>query len=106
MKNIDKSVVLDLANEIQLAPGQVISKTLAQNDAMSITLFALAKDEEIAAHVSKGDALVVVLEGKGKITIDGKAHEISAGQSMVMPASLPHALLALDDFKFLLVISY
>ena len=71
MKNIDKAVVLTLKEQVAYQPGQVVSKTLAQNDAVSVTLFAFDKDEEISTHASGGDAFVTCLDGTGRITIDG-----------------------------------
>ena len=58
MKNIKKSEVLVLKDQIDCSDGQVVSKTLAQNSAVSITLFAFDKGEEISTHASGGDALV------------------------------------------------
>ena len=69
------------------------SRTLAQNDAVSVTLFSFDKDEEISTHESGGDALVTCLEGVGEITIDGKAYELHEGESIVMPARHPHAVI-------------
>lgn len=86
MKNISKSEVLTLRDQVLCQPGQVVSKTLAQNDALSITLFAFDKDEEISTHASGGDAFVTCLEGVGKITIDGVDYELHEGESIVMPA--------------------
>lgn len=89
MKNISKSEVLTLRDQVLCQPGQVVSKTLAQNDALSITLFAFDKDEEISTHASGGDAFVTCLEGVGKITIDGVDYELHEGESIVMPAGHP-----------------
>ena len=58
MKNLDVATVLTLRDQVAYQPGQVVSKTLAQNDAVSVTLFAFDKDEEISTHESGGDALV------------------------------------------------
>ena len=57
IKNIDKSQVLTLKDEVSYQKGQVVSKTLAQNDALSVTLFAFDKDEEISTHESGRDLL-------------------------------------------------
>ena len=69
MKNISRSEVLTLKEQISYQDGQVVSKTLAQNSAVSITLFSFAKGEEISSHKSDGDAFVTCLDGIGKITI-------------------------------------
>ena len=103
MKNIEKSEILVLKELIAYQPGQVVSRTLAQNDAVSVTLFSFDKDEEISTHESGGDALVTCLEGVGKITIDGKAYELHEGESIVMPARHPHAVYGQEQFKMLLV---
>ena len=63
MKNIPKNERMTLASQIDYQPGQVVSKTLAQNSAVSLTLFSFEKGEEISTHVSGGDAMVQVLEG-------------------------------------------
>ena len=72
IKNIDFVSVLPLAEEVHYQPGQVVSKTLAQNKALSLTLFAFDKGEEISSHESDGDAMVLALDGTGEITIDGE----------------------------------
>lgn len=106
MKNIEKSKVLLLKDEVAYQPGQIVSKTLVQNDAVSITLFAFDKDEEISTHESGGDAMVLCLDGVGKITIDGVEYILHAGESIVMPARHPHAVYAQEQYKMLLTVVF
>ena len=106
MKNIDKSAVLTLKEQVSYQPGQVVSKTLAQNDAVSVTLFAFDKGEEISTHESGGDAFVTCLDGTGCITIDGTRYVLHEGQSIVMPARHPHAVYGQEQFKMLLVVVF
>lgn len=106
LKNITKSEVLELKNEVSYLDNQVVSKTLVQNPYVSITLFAFDKNEEISSHESRGDAFVYCLDGTGEITIDGTKHEIHAGESIVMPAKHPHAVYGLEKFKMLLVVVF
>ena len=106
IKNIDKSQVLTLKDEVSYQKGQVVSKTLAQNDALSVTLFAFDKDEEISTHESGGDAFVTCLDGVGRITIDGKAYELHEGESIIMQAKHPHAVYGQEQFKMLLVVVF
>lgn len=106
LKNIEKSQVLRLKEELAYQQGQIVSKTLVQNDAISITLFSFSKGEEISTHESKGDAFVTSLDGVGLITIYGKDHELKEGESIVMPARHPHAVLAKENFKMLLVVVF
>ena len=83
-----------------------MSKTLIQNDAVSITLFSFDKGEEISTHSSEGDAFVTCLDGVGKITIDGVEYELNEGESIVMPAGHPHAVYGKEQFKMLLVVVF
>lgn len=106
IKNIEPDEVLELAGLVQVLPGQVVSKTLVQNGAVGITLFAFAAGEEISSHDSKGDAMVVVLEGEGKFTVGGRVHRAKAGQALVMPANVPHAVKAPSDFKMMLTVVF
>ena len=106
MKNISRSEVLTLKEQISYQDGQVVSKTLAQNSAVSITLFSFAKGEEISTHKSGGDAFVTCLDGVGRITIDGKDSILQEGESIVMPAGHPHAVYGQEAFKMLLVVVF
>lgn len=104
IKNIAPEKILTLAGEITAAEGQIVSKTLAQNAAVTMTLFAFAKGEEISTHISEGDALVTVLEGTGRFTVEGKDYLLSQEESLLMPALKPHAVYAAESFKMLLVV--
>ena len=106
MKNINAKEKLKLKNEVNYQKGQVVSKTLAQNASISVTLFAFDKDEEISSHKSGGDTLITCLEGVGKITIDEDVYELEEGESIVMPAGHPHAVYAKEKFKMLLVVIF
>ena len=92
MKNISKSQVLTLKDEVAYQDGMVVSKTLVQNDAVSVTLFSFDKGEEISSHKSGGDAFVTCLDGEGEITIYGVKYILHEGESIVVPAGLPHAV--------------
>ncbi len=106
IKNIDKSEVLTLKNQVEYQAGQVVSRILAQNDAMNMTLFSFDKGEEISTHESGGDAFVTCLDGVGEITIDGVKYELHEGESIVMPAKHPHAVYGKEQFKMLLVVVF
>ncbi len=106
LKNIDMEKALDMAALVAYQNGQIVSRTLIQNAALSITLFAFDQGEEISAHESKGDALVQVLDGEAKITVGGQAHALHAGQCIVMPAGIPHAVEAAARFKMLLIVAF
>ncbi len=104
IKNIEFSKALVLKDLLDYKPGQVISLTIAQNSALSLTLFALPKDEEISTHITDGDALVQVLDGVAQITIGDESFEVKEGESIVMPSNIPHSLYAEQNFKMLLTV--
>ena len=71
-KNIEKQTKLNLKDQVDYQPGQVVSKTLVQNEYVSMTIFSFDKGEEISTHAAGGDAMVTVLEGKGRFTVGGE----------------------------------
>ena len=106
IKNIEQDTVLSLAGQVEAQPGQIVSRTLAQNRAVSVTLFAFAQGEEISTHDSIGDAMVTVLEGTGCFTVGGKEHFCHEGEVLVMPATVPHAVYAPEPFKMMLTVVF
>ena len=106
IKNIEPEKVVNLGGLVQYMDGQVVSRTLAQNSAVSVTLFAFEKGEEIGTHDSEGDAMVTVLEGTGEFTVGGVKHQVKAGEALVMPAKIPHAVYAVEAFKMLLTVVF
>ena len=105
-KNIEKQTALELREQVDYQAGQIISRTLVQNELMSMTLFAFEKGEEISTHDSIGDAMVHVIDGVGQFTVDGAEHICKAGDVLVMPAKKPHAVFAKEDFKMLLTVVF
>lgn len=107
MAYIDKiqhSQVLDLKTEVPIEEEQMLSKTLVQRKDLGMTVFSLDKDQEIGRHSSPGDAMVNILSGLAEITIDEEIFEVAAGQTIVMPANIPHSLYAKEAFQMLLVV--
>lgn len=105
-KSLPKQVVPQLKDLVQYQPGQVVSRTLVQNDRVSMTLFSFDQGEEISAHASGGDAMVTVLEGRGRVTIGGEGFLLSTGETIVMPKDIPHAVYGEESFKMLLIVSF
>lgn len=105
-KNIDKQTKLNLKDLVDYAQGQVVSKTLVQNDYVSMTIFSFDKGEEISTHAACGDAMVTVLEGKGRFTVGGEIFYLEAGETLIMPKDIPHAVYGEERFKMQLVVSY
>ncbi len=106
LKNISNSEVLSLKDLVSYQEGQIVSKTLVQNQSVSLTLFAFDKGEEISTHSSHGDAMVTVLDGTGELTIGDSVYTVSEGQTIVMPAEVPHAVYAKEAFKMYLTVIF
>lgn len=92
-----------LEAHIDYSPGSVVSKTLLKKDTGNITLFAFDMGQGLTEHTSPFDAVVQILDGRSEITIGGKPQMVQAGEMLVMPASVSHALHATERFKMLLI---
>ena len=106
IKNIIHETPIKIADEVSYQPGQIVSKTLAQNKYYSLTFFAFDKNEEISTHSSNGDAMIIVLDGQGKITINENEYILNQGETIIMPAEKPHAVFALEKFKMFLIVIF
>lgn len=105
-KNIERGAVLRLRELVDYQPGQVVSKTLVQNEGMGMTLFSFDAGEEISTHASGGDAMVTVLEGTGRFTVGGEVFVLGTGETLVMPKDIPHAVFGQERFKMQLTVSF
>jgi quercetin dioxygenase-like cupin family protein len=91
-----------LADLIDYQEGAVVSRTIIDKEAGTVTLFAFDEGQGLSEHTAPYDALVQVLEGEAKVTISGKPIMVKQGEMTVMPANHPHALSAVARFKMLL----
>ena len=105
-KKIEKQTKLNLKDQVDYQPGQVVSKTLVQNEYVSMTIFSFDKGEEISTHAAGGDAMVTVLEGKGRFTVGGDIFYLETGDTLIMPKDIPHSVYGEEQFKMQLVVSY
>ncbi len=105
-KNIEKQAALKLKDLIAYQEGQVVSRTLVQNEAVGMTLFSFDKGEEISTHSSGGDAMVTVLEGTGRFTVGGEVFILGQGETLVMPKDVPHAVYGEERFKMQFTVSF
>lgn len=102
-KDTDLSIApQDLAAMIATQPNAVVSRTLVNKPAGTVTLFAFDKGEGLSEHTAPYDALVQVLEGEANVRIGDEEHAVAAGQVILLPAGKPHALKARTAFKMVL----
>jgi len=98
-----KAKAEDLADYISYSDGSIVSKTLLDKKAGTVTLFAFDSGQGLSEHRAPFDAMVYILDGCAKIFIAGKPQNAAAGQIIVMPANIPHAIKAQERFKMLLI---
>ncbi len=98
-----KGVPFHLVDHIDYSHGSVVSKILLKKDIGNITLFSFDSGQGLSEHTAPFDAVVQVLDGQAEITIGGETHKVKTGEMLIMPANVPHALLAPKRFKMLLV---
>ena len=105
IKNIVKAESVVLKDLVAVEKDKVSSITLAQKDNLTVTVFAFDANTGIGPHTSNGDAMVNAIDGEGEISIGDDKHIVKAGQSIVMPAGISHAVNAkASTFKMLLVV--
>jgi quercetin dioxygenase-like cupin family protein len=88
---------------VDYASGAVVSRTVIKRPVGTVTLFSFDQGQGLSEHTAPFDALVQILDGRAELTIGGKQVRAEAGQTVLMPADVPHALHAAERFKMLLV---
>lgn len=95
--------VVEVAGLVDYQDGSVVSRTIVDKKAGTVTLFAFDEGQGLSEHTAPFDALVHVLDGEAEVVISGKPSRVKQGQIIVMPANEPHALRGVKRFKMLLV---
>ena len=98
-----KGKPLELAGMVKYAKGSIVSRTLLNKKAGTLTLFAFDKGEGLSEHSTPHDAVVEVVDGTVEITIGGTPYQVSGGEALLLPANIPHGLTAVTSFKMLLI---
>ncbi len=101
--NQTETEIINLKTDLQYQEKSVVSRMLMKNPGGSVTLFAFGEGEGLSEHTAPFDALVVCTEGEAEIGIAGKIYPLKEGESITMPANIPHSVQAVTDFKMLLV---
>lgn len=102
-ETISKGTPFRLDGSVAYAIGSVVSKTLLKKNAGNITLFSFDAGQGLSEHTAPFDAVVYILDGEAEITIGGETVTVTAGEMLIMPANVPHALHAEKQFKMLLI---
>ncbi|MEN1761324.1 cupin domain-containing protein [Anoxynatronum sibiricum] len=104
IKNIEKAKAINFDEMVSCKPGQIESKTLAQEKGVGITLLAFGTGEGVGPHTANGDALLYIHEGVARVTIGEETQEAVKGQLVLMPAGISHQVTAKEDMKMLLMV--
>ena len=104
LKMLESAEAFNLAEIVDYQEGKIISKNLVAKNNLVITVMSFWKGESLDPHKAPGDALVTVLDGEGKYYVDGKPFIVKKGESAVLPANIPHAVEAVENFKMMLVL--
>ena len=91
-----------LAELVEYSKDSIVSKTILDKPAGTVTLFAFDKGQKLSEHTTPYDAVVQIFDGQARLTIGGQDVEVSAGQIIIMPGNVPHAVAAEEKFKMLL----
>ena len=102
MSKENSNMVMDLKSMLDYQEESIVSRVILKEKKGNITLFAFDKGQELSEHTAPFDAVVQVLDGKVQVSIDGKPNNLSAGQMIIMPANIPHALYAEEKFQMIL----
>lgn len=95
--------VVRLSEQVAYQKGSVVSRTLVKEGGATLTLFAFDDGQGLSEHTTPFDALLTVLDGEAAVTVGGRASPVRAGESILLPARVPHAVQAATAFKMLLV---
>jgi quercetin dioxygenase-like cupin family protein len=99
---IKHSTVMKLIDIVQYQSGSIVSKVLSEKKTGTVTLFSFSKGESLSKHSAPFDAIVNILDGEAEIIIDEKSNSMKAGDIIIMPADIPHAVKAKTNFKMIL----
>lgn len=92
----------NIGDLIDYQSGAIVSQTLVNDEAVTVTVFAFDKGERLSEHTAPHDAILQVVDGTGSITVEDEKHEVQNGESIVLPANKPHAVDAVSQFKMFL----
>ena len=98
-----KATVFNAVSEVDYSSNGIISKRILDKKTGNITLFSFDKGQRLSEHTAPFDAVVQVIEGQAEILIAGKPNKLQAGETIIMPAGIPHAVNGIEKFKMILI---
>jgi len=98
----EHSTVFNYADTVAYQAGAVVSKTIVKKETGTITVFAFGKGQGLSEHSAPFDAIIQIVDGTAEIFINKKPFTLSSGQTIIMPANIPHSVQSISDFKMVL----
>ncbi len=102
MSTFDTSKIIEFTKVVDYSTDGIVSKRVLEKSTGNVSLFAFDKGQRLSEHSAPFDAMVQVLEGKGEVIINKEPFTLEAGQTIIMPANIPHSVHAIERFKMLL----
>ena len=98
----EKGKAFSFNDSVDYSEGGIVSKTVLKKETGNISLFSFDKGEALSEHTAPFDAMIQIVDGKGEVIIGGKSNLLETGQTIIMPANIPHAVKAVEKFKMVL----
>lgn len=102
-RKLPAAEAVEVAKLVEYVDGSIVSRTIAENEAGTLTLFAFDSGQGLSEHSTPYDAIVQIIDGEAELTIGGEMVRAAAGQLVIMPANVPHSVNAAQRFKMLLI---
>jgi quercetin dioxygenase-like cupin family protein len=99
----EKAKIFKLNDSVEYSEGGIVSKTVLKKQTGNISVFSFDKGEALSEHTAPFDAMIMAIDGRGEIIIGGKSFVLEAGQNIIMPENIPHAVNAIEKFKMMLI---
>jgi len=99
----EMSLPVRMEDLVKYQTGSVVSRTVIDKKAGTVTLFSFDDGEALSEHKAPFDALIYIIDGKAEVTVAGKPMELRSGEAVVIPANKPHSLKAMTAFKMMLI---
>ncbi|MDR0911248.1 MAG: cupin domain-containing protein [Methanobrevibacter sp.] len=99
-----RSEIINIKEFVSYQDGAIVSRELIKKEAGNVTIFAFDKGESLSTHSAPFDAMVEIIDGEAKITIDNVDYYLKEGELIIMPANIPHGLVAIEQFKMILTL--
>ena len=102
-KVVEKAQAIEMASLVEYQEGSVVSRTVIDKKAGTITFFAFDEGQGLSEHVAPYDALISIIDGEAQVVILGRTFHLKEGEIIILPANEPHALKAVKKFKMMLI---